>query len=905
MSAGLVLGGRYELQAQLGAGGFGSVWRARDNTLLREIAVKLIQFESDADSTARAVATQRFLREAQAVAGLNHPNVVAAYDFGVQDDTAYLVMELVHGTSLAQQMARRRQQGLGPMDVASVIRVAIEICSGLGAAHRAGLVHRDLKPANVMIVEPSGQVKIVDFGIARVADRSRLTRTGSYMGTLPYIAPEQMSTAPMDGRADIYSLGCLLHELLTGRSPYVAESPVQWLAAHQYHQPAPLSSHLPGAPMALERLILDMLAKDPAARPPTAEAVQERLAAIRVGAAGGVNPMALPVPGMAPPPDRPATSPPLPPPMAIPVVAPPPLATPVASSPTETEAFAPQFGGASAEAFAATEAVARTEAVAPTEAVGRTEAVPATEAVPMHLPVSGPPVEAAPMHLPVSGPPVSGPPISAPPISAPPISAPPPPLHLPVGAAEAGPPPPAMHLPISTPPPPPPVPVPQMSTPRTPPSTPPFGNDVPPYVPPPQPPRRSSRVAIVVLSVAIVLVIAAAVVAIGPLHLLSKKNNGPSVGGPSPSGSASNPNGNGGGAACQLKIAYLGTRNSPFGTRDDAEIRGMQLAIDEYNRAHQNCPVTGQFFDTNPNNLPNQPAPAARDTANKLVADTHVIGVIGPATSGDAGSVGGVLKAAGIVSISPSATSDNLTGAGGVFHRAIGGRAILDKTVGSYVAGIAGAKAFLVDDGSTYGKQMTDGVKSVAGGQVIGTSRVAAEGKQTNFSSTVKRIKDSGANVVVYGGYAQNAGRLLNQLRAAGSAAQFLVGDVTDQPQFAQLAGSAATAGSASIFCLCGVPSHANPSFATTFAAANGGMQPNLYADVAFDMTNMMLSGILKGATTRAKLLNYINTSSYQGPVYKYRFTADGSLDPADVVANRITDNGAGGWTQDPVTPGL
>jgi len=132
-----------------------------------------------------------------------------------------------------------------------VLRIADNVCNGLGAAHRAGLVHRDLKPANLMVLpvdgEPIGQVKIVDFGIARVTDRSKLTRTGSYMGTLPYIAPEQMTSRTLDGRTDIYALGCLMHELLTGRSAYDADTPVQWLAAHQYATPFALTDHLPDA----------------------------------------------------------------------------------------------------------------------------------------------------------------------------------------------------------------------------------------------------------------------------------------------------------------------------------------------------------------------------------------------------------------------------------------------------------------------------------------------------------------------------------------------------------------------------------------------------------------------------------------------------------------------------------
>src|ERR1043166_4848157 len=179
MTVDTVHGGRYELVTKLGTGGFGSVWRARDTTLLRDVAVKLIEIDvSSGEAGSRAV--ERFRREAQAIAGLAHPNVVTAYDFGVDDGRAYLVMELVNGKSLAQMAADFTAVGKGPLDVATVLRVADDVCAGLGAAHRAGLVHRDLKPANLMVCLPSGQVKIVDFGIAQLSDRSKITRTGSY-----------------------------------------------------------------------------------------------------------------------------------------------------------------------------------------------------------------------------------------------------------------------------------------------------------------------------------------------------------------------------------------------------------------------------------------------------------------------------------------------------------------------------------------------------------------------------------------------------------------------------------------------------------------------------------------------------------------------------------------------------
>ncbi|HEU0238068.1 MAG TPA: protein kinase [Micromonosporaceae bacterium] len=276
MSAGTVLGGRYELRVRLGSGGAGTVWRGFDSTLQREVAVKLISLDTptgpDPDNP-----IQRFQREARVVAGLNHPNIVAAYDFGLADDVAYLVMELINGGSVAQRLRRLKSSGTKGFDELTAIRIGRQVCAGLAVAHRAKLVHRDLKPSNLMVSDASGQVKIVDFGIARMTEQSRLTRTGSYLGTLPYMAPEQMEASPLDGRADLYSLGCVLHEMVAGRSPYEASTPMQWMAAHQLGTPARLRTHAPDASAMLEGLILRLLAKEPHYRPADADLVADAL----------------------------------------------------------------------------------------------------------------------------------------------------------------------------------------------------------------------------------------------------------------------------------------------------------------------------------------------------------------------------------------------------------------------------------------------------------------------------------------------------------------------------------------------------------------------------------------------------------------------------------------------------
>ena len=279
MSVGVMIGGRYELRAPLGRGGFGAVWRGHDITLRRDVAVKVISF-AQMTPYDRDAAMRRFWREAQSVAALNHPNVVTAHDFGVHGESAFLVMELLSGGSLADELAHRRLVGAGPAHASRVVAIAAQICAGLAAAHATGVIHRDLKPANIMTTLPTGLIKIVDFGIARDDDGVRLTQAGDYLGTLPYASPEQMQPGPIDGRADLYSLACVLYELLTDRSPFVADSPLEWIEAHRESEPYPLRKLMPAVPAGLAMLIHQMLAKRPQDRPAGAGEVGARLIAL-------------------------------------------------------------------------------------------------------------------------------------------------------------------------------------------------------------------------------------------------------------------------------------------------------------------------------------------------------------------------------------------------------------------------------------------------------------------------------------------------------------------------------------------------------------------------------------------------------------------------------------------------
>src|SRR5215831_18612558 len=210
-----VLGGRYVLGVVLGTGGMATVWRARDEVLGREVAVKVLspQFAADAGFVAR------FEREARHAARLSHPRLVTVFDCGIDDGTAFIVMELVAGRTVRQVLG---EAGIVPP--AQAAGIAAAVCEGLEVAHAAGLVHRDIKPANIVV--SGGEVKVLDFGIVRAEGAAGLTRTQAVLGTAAYLSPEQASGRPAGPQSDLYSLGCVLFEMLTGQPPFNADSAV-------------------------------------------------------------------------------------------------------------------------------------------------------------------------------------------------------------------------------------------------------------------------------------------------------------------------------------------------------------------------------------------------------------------------------------------------------------------------------------------------------------------------------------------------------------------------------------------------------------------------------------------------------------------------------------------------------
>ena len=284
--------GPYEIIAPLGAGGMGEVFRARDTRLGRDVAVKVLPQHLSTHPEVRA----RFEREAKTVSSLNHPNICTLFDVGREGDTDYLVMELIEGETLAQRLAK------GALAGPEVLKIGVQIADALDRAHRAGVTHRDLKPGNIMLTKSGA--KLMDFGLARATGMAGpaagsgvtmaaltqsptvaqpLTAEGTIVGTLQYMAPEQLEGNEADARSDLWALGCVLYEMATGRRTFEGKSQASLITSIMGSQPAPLSQLAPMAPPGLERLVQACLAKDPADRLQSAHDIRMQLAWLAEG----------------------------------------------------------------------------------------------------------------------------------------------------------------------------------------------------------------------------------------------------------------------------------------------------------------------------------------------------------------------------------------------------------------------------------------------------------------------------------------------------------------------------------------------------------------------------------------------------------------------------------------------
>jgi serine/threonine protein kinase/beta-lactam-binding protein with PASTA domain len=264
--------GRYQLQGRLGAGGMATVYLAEDTSLHRKVAIKVLAERYAEDEQF----VERFRREAQSAAGLNHPNIVAIYDRGVAEGTYYIAMEYLDGPTLKDVIDER-----GGLDPNRAIGFATQILAALRFAHNHGVVHRDIKPHNV-VVSPDGRLKVTDFGIAR-AGASQMTEVGSIVGTAQYLSPEQARGEVVGPPSDLYSVGIVLYEMLTGRVPFEGDSAVAIAMKHLSEEPVPPSVYAPGTPPALEQVVLRALAKDAGDRYQTAEEMSADLDRARRG----------------------------------------------------------------------------------------------------------------------------------------------------------------------------------------------------------------------------------------------------------------------------------------------------------------------------------------------------------------------------------------------------------------------------------------------------------------------------------------------------------------------------------------------------------------------------------------------------------------------------------------------
>ncbi|WP_430779923.1 branched-chain amino acid ABC transporter substrate-binding protein [Actinoplanes sp. G11-F43] len=343
--------------------------------------------------------------------------------------------------------------------------------------------------------------------------------------------------------------------------------------------------------------------------------------------------------------------------------------------------------------------------------------------------------------------------------------------------------------------------------------------------------------------------------------------------------SPSESTGGGDSAACGLKIGFFGALTGDAAGLGIHMRNGTKLAIDQYNTANADCKVELLELDSQ-----GDPAKAPA-LAQQAVSDAKVTAIIGPAFSGESEVADPVFEAAGLPTITPSATRPSLSTKGWkTFHRGVGNDESQGPAAGRYIDQVLKAeKVYVVDDQSAYGAGLADEVTKVLGAKVIGNDKVQV--KQTDFSAVSTKIASSGATALFFGGYYTEAGLLLKQLKGAGWKGTMVAGDGVNDANFVKVAGDAAAEGTI-LTCPCAPATEAKGTFVTDYKAAFDNAEPGTYADVSFDITNIALEGIKGGNTTREKLNTFISGYNKVGAAtgVTYKFEADGDLDPAEVL---------------------
>src|SRR4051794_34413373 len=267
--------GRYRLERRIGTGGMADVYLAEDETLHRQVAIKILADRYTQDEGF----VERFRREATAAAGLNHPNIVSIYDRGESDGTYYIAMEYIDGPTLKEEITSR-----APLPEAEAVGYAQQVLQALEFAHRRGVIHRDIKPHNMMLT-PDGLLKVTDFGIARATNQAEMTEVGSIVGTAQYLSPEQARGQTVGPQSDLYSMGTVLYEMLTGEVPFTGGSAVEIAMRQVNDQPTPPSRKNRLISPAIEQVVMRALAKDPALRFRSAREMSDELERTRRGLA--------------------------------------------------------------------------------------------------------------------------------------------------------------------------------------------------------------------------------------------------------------------------------------------------------------------------------------------------------------------------------------------------------------------------------------------------------------------------------------------------------------------------------------------------------------------------------------------------------------------------------------------
>ena len=329
------------------------------------------------------------------------------------------------------------------------------------------------------------------------------------------------------------------------------------------------------------------------------------------------------------------------------------------------------------------------------------------------------------------------------------------------------------------------------------------------------------------------------------------------------------------GSTCGYKLAFFGALTGSSANLGVNIEHGFELAIDQYNAKKGADCITVAKFDSQ-----GEPA-VAPGVARQLVSDKKILGILGPPFSGESQAADPIFEAAGVPTVTPSATRVSLSANGWkVFHRAVANDDAQGPGAANYIKDVLKpTKVFVADDQSAYGTGLAGVVKKALGATVVGTDETEADGKQTDFSATVQKVVSSGATVLFYGGYYQNAGLIRKQLTTAGWKGTLVGGDGMGDPGLAKAAGNAAAEGTI-VTCPCSPPEKAGGTFLADYKA-KWNADAGTYSDVAFDAGNMFLQGLDAGNTTPAKMNTYLSTVDYKGIANEYKFTATGELDPS------------------------